>query len=252
MFDLESFLGSITKSGGYTVTNTFFYSFLYILAFLLLYFLTKSKKIIIDKYFNLNFILSFSIIVLIRVSMDLNWIREIFIFYTPYMQILVLSLFSATLLYSEKRKELFYFYLILTIITIALFIRKIPNIIIFSSIILIIGMIMFIFYKEKKQNYYLLPILSQILDGVYGNIGILVFGYSPKHVMHKFILNYFGIEQGVLMFLFLKFFILILTIFIIEKYIKDDLLKEILYLGLFYVGYNAGLRNSLLLAFNEI
>ncbi|MEM4511344.1 MAG: DUF63 family protein [Nanopusillaceae archaeon] len=251
MFDLETFFSSITKSGGYTTTNTLFYSFLYILAFLLLYFLMKSNKIIIDKYFNLNLILSFSIIVLIRVAMDLNWIREIFIFYTPYMQILVLSLFSASFLYNEKRKDLFYFYLILTIITIILFIKKIPNVLIFS-IIPIIGMIIFIFYKDRKQNYYLLPILSQILDGVYGNIGILVFGYSPKHVIHRFILSYFGIGQGILIFLFLKFFILILTIFIIEKHVKDNLLKEIFYLCLFYVGYNAGLRNSLLVVFDEI
>lgn len=251
MINFEEIFNKNFKMGGYTIENTFLYSILYILAFLLLYFFVKKRKIILDKYFNINLILSFSFIVLIRVAMDFGWIKESFIFYTPFMQILVLALFSINLLDNEKRKEYSYFYLILIIIAILLFLRQIPNFTIIFAILIIFS-IFYIFYKEKKKYYIFLPILSQLLDGIYGNFGIYFLGYSPKHVVHTYILNYFGLELGIPIFLILKFSILILTLLIINKYIEDIELKEIVYLMLFYVGYNSGLRNALLVAFHEI
>lgn len=236
-------------TGRYTIENTLLYSLLYILAFILLYFFIKNKKIVIEKYFNINLILSFSIITLIRVSMDMGWIESLFLFYTPYMQILVLSLFSVNIIDNNKRKDFFYFYLIILLISILFFIKKLPNLFFIPASIILI-LIIYIFYKENKKYYYFLPIFSQFLDGIYGNLGILLFGYSPKHVVHSFILYKFGVTFGIFIFLTLKFIILILTIILVEKKLKDLDLKEIFYLMLFYVGYNAGLRNMLLVSFS--
>ncbi|MEM4680313.1 MAG: DUF63 family protein [Nanopusillaceae archaeon] len=251
MVDIENFFSFMTKTGSYTIFNTLLYSTIYILSFLILGFLIKNKKIFLDKYFNINLTLSFTIITLIRVAMDFSWIKEMFLFYTPYMQILVLSLFSVNILNGNKKKDLFYFYLILLLVTIIFFVRRIPNFFIFFLIPILFA-IMLIFYKEKKEKFYLLPILSQSLDGFFGNLGIYIFNYAPKHVLHRLILNYFALEYGILVFLILKFSILFLTIFVIKKFIYDEVLKEVLYLMLFYVGYNAGLRNSLLVILNEI
>lgn len=251
MISFEQLFNKIFRTERYTIESTLLYSTIYILAFLLLYIFVKNKKISIDKYFNINLILSFSLVTLIRVSMDNGWIKESFIFYTPFMQLLVLSLFSINLIDNEKRKEFSYFYALLLILVILLFIKKIPNFTIIFTIFIIFG-IFYILYKEKKKYYIFLPILSQILDGIYGNFGIYFLGYRPKHVIHTYILNYFGLESGILLFLILKFLILILALFVIDRYIKDMELKEITYLMLFYVGYNSGLRNSLLVAFYEI
>jgi len=247
-FFQKYFIDPIINLSGYNIVNTTVYIVLYILAFYILYhYFLKRKKIYLDDYFFYNLMLSTYIILTIRVCIDIMLCERNIFFYTPLLQFWIFLLFFPNLLFFEKRKYFFYFYILLSVVFTFVFLRKIPNLFILLPILSIITMIYFI----RKKKYHVMPVISQVLDGISGTIGIF-YGFSPEHVVHRSILNTFGTLEGSIIFLTMKFFILLVFIFIVMKYIEDEDLKNTLYLAVFYVGYLTGLRSSLIISYYEI
>jgi len=247
-FFQKYFIDPIINLSGYNVVNTLFYIVVYILVFYVFYlYFLKGKRVLLDDYFFYNLMLSTYIILTIRVCIDVMLCERIIFFYTPILQFWILLLFFPTILFFKRRKEIFYFYVFLSIIFTIIFLRKIPNYFIFLPILTIAIIVYFI----RKRKYHLLPIISQALDGISGTVGVFL-GFKPEHVVHRTLLNTFGLLNGSIIFLTLKFFILIVFILLVWKYIEDEDLRNTLYLAVFYLGYLTGLRGSLVISYYDV
>jgi len=247
-FFQKYFIDPVINLSGYNIVNTTVYILIYILAFYIFYqYFLKKRKVYLDEYFFYNLMLSTYIILTIRVCIDIMLCERNIFFYTPLLQFWMIILFFPNLLFFEKRKYFFYFYVFLSIIFTFVFLRKIPNFFILLPLLTIIAII----YLIKKRKYYILPIISQVFDGIIGTIGIF-YGFSPEHVVHRTLLNTFDILEGSIIFLTMKFSILLIFILIVMKYIEDEDLKNTLYLAVFYLGYLTGLRNSLIISYYEV
>jgi len=247
-FFQKYFIDPIINLSGYNIINTVVYIIIYILVFYIFYlYFLKRKKVLLDDFFFYNLMLSTYIVLTVRICIDIMLCERIIFFYTPMLQFWILLLFSPTLLFFKRRKELFYFYVFLSIIFTVIFLRKIPNYFIFLPILTIAIIVHFI----RKRKYHILPIVSQMLDGIGGTIGIFL-GFGPEHVVHRTLLNTFGLLNGSIVFLVLKFSILIIFVLLVWKYVEDEDLKNTLYLAVFYLGYLTGLRNSLIISYYEI
>jgi len=244
-FFQKYFVEPIINLSGYNVINTIVYIAIYILAFYIFYlYFLKKKRVLLDEFFFYNLMLSTYIILTVRVCIDIMLCKESIFLYTPILEFWILLLFSPTILLFKRRKEIFYFYVFLSVVFTIIFFKKLPNYFIFLPISAIAIMIYFI----RKKKYYVLPIVSQALDGIGGTIGVFS-GFEPEHVVHRTLLSTFGLLEGSIIFLTLKFAILIAFIFVVEKYLEDIDLKNTLYLAVFYLGYLTGLRSSLIISY---
>jgi len=247
-FFQKYFIDPVINLSGYNIVNTTVYILIYILAFYIFYrYFLKKRKVYLDEYFFYNLMLSTYIILTIRVCIDVMLCERNIFFYTPVLQFWILLLFLPNLLFFEKRRHLFYLYIFLSIIFTFIFLKKIPNLFILLPALTVIAIVYFI----KKKKYHIIPVISQALDGIAGTIGIF-YGFSPEHVVHRTILSTFGTLEGSIIFLIIKFAILLVFVYLIRKYIDDEDLRNTLYLAVFYLGYLTGLRNSLIISYYEI
>ncbi|RIB35267.1 MAG: hypothetical protein BXU00_01915 [Candidatus Nanoclepta minutus] len=247
-FFQKYFIEPIINLSGYNIVNTLSYILIYILVFYIFYkYLIKTKRVILDEYFFYNLMLSTYIVLTIRVCIDLMFCNRIIFFYTPILQFWILLFFLPTILLFRERKRLFYLYVFLSVVFTFLFLKGIPNYYILLLILLLIPIV----YLIRKKRYYLLPIFSQLLDGLFGTIGLFL-GFLPEHVIHRAIISSYGLLTGSIIFLSIKFLILILFIYVVRNSNLDEDMKDVLYFAVFYIGYLTGLRNSLIVSYYEV
>ncbi len=247
-FFYDYFIKPILTLSGYNVVNTFTYIAFYIIVFYVFYeYFLRKGRIKLDEFFFYNLMLSTYIILTARVCVDLYLCSKTYILYTPILEFWILLVFLPTILMFDKRRILFYFYIGSAIMFTLIFLKRIPNLLIILPITLILTIVYFV----RKRKYWVLPFISQALDGISGTIGVM-FGFKPEHVIHNSIIGLFGVIKGSLIFLSLKFLILVIFIYVVNSYIKEKDLRDTLYLAVFYLGYLTGLRNSLIISYYEI
>lgn len=263
---ISNFLSKYFFSG-YTIFNTFIYGILLVIA---IYFIIKMFK-----YYSINPIdLIFPLIPFIflgssiRAFVDNGIYSYSWFLITPSIYFIIGGIAIISLILGKyiekskmfKNKKFDYKYFIFTIgMILAIFnfinfpniiIPKINGIAIFqiiiiwvliTSIFLVIG-----FYWKLLKNKINSSVLSaHILDASSTFVAVDFYGYWEQHIIPNYIYNISG--TAITMFP-LKIIVIILVLYIIDKYIDDKLIAGTLKLTIFILGLAPGIRNLLTLA----
>jgi len=225
----------------YNIYNTFLYSFLFVIGFIIFYYLfVKNKKVIIDRYFLLNLIILTLIFIIPRVNMDLGYTVKTYLLLTPLLELWILISFLPVLFLYKYRKYYLYILLIILALEIQIFIfGKSINLLPFLIFVILFSFLIYLSYKEKL---FYLAIFGEIYEAIFSIISIYYFNLQSEHLLLNILIFQYN---NPLLFYGLK---LSLTLFIAlytKYYLKDDI-KNVIYTMIFYLGFLPGLRASLI------
>ncbi|MDR3291206.1 MAG: DUF63 family protein [Methanobrevibacter sp.] len=241
---------------GYTLLNTIIYG---IMLVLIIFGLIKLfKKLGKDPTELIFYVIPFIFIgSCIRAFVDNGILPYNWFLITPGIYFIVGSTTILSLLlgiYFEKKRNINYkkvLFLIGIILLIPIFVG-INRINIISSLEIIaiwtvLTILFFLigkFFYLYKDKYNLAIISAHILDGSSTFVAVDLYGYSEQHVIPNLIYK----ETLTAVSIFpLKIIVISLSLYVIEKYVDDDVIKGLLKLAIFILGLAPGLRNLLTL-----
>ncbi|NCP71931.1 DUF63 family protein [archaeon] len=260
---------------GYNIINTLTYSIIGIFIYFLIYPYLIFRKININFRFILsvfNFVvigaflrmLSFSFTSLdFFIPSSNNPFSIGFYLYYPnlflFLGLLFLIFFELSLFIEKKTKFsfenilLFLSYILLFPLLVLFFINLVNyflflKLIFFSSIIFIIFYFIFkkrLFLKKSSQ----LAFFSQVLDSF---ITFYMVSFIPNNFKEIHVLSNFLISLNPYVFLFVKIFLCLALLFIIDKYVKDSSLNNYFKLFIIIIGFSTALRNLFLISLTFI
>lgn len=239
---------------GYTVFNTLIYGLILIL---ILYGIIKLfEKIDIDPKSIIFSLIPFIFLgSSIRALVDNNVLPYNVFLITPGLYFLVGFLAISTLLFSvflykkaniSYKRTIFSLGLVFSIFPLVQIHYFNLNIAIEVLVLWFIITMVFIaigrFWSLFKSKINLAIISAHIFDGTTTFIGVDFYGYHEQHVLPAFIYN---LTHSAVTIYPLKIAVIILSLYLIDRYIDDEKLNGLLKLTIFVLGLAPGLRNFL-------
>ena len=236
------------KRGGYNPINTTVYSIILIISVLLIFKLLKKLRVKFDK----RLALAISPFVLlgssIRVLED-SGILHGYLFITPGIYFLVFSITISTLLISlflERKKGTPYFkpmFITGLILTAPVFgILRYKNFLglVYVILYLIPWVILLKIIPWLKENKIVTGL--HLFDANTTFISMSYFGYHEQHVLPRYLIGLFGTPFS---FVILKFIVLVVILFTIDKYSNDKEFNNYIKLIIGILGAATGTRDFL-------
>jgi len=237
------FIGSLGKE--YTVCNTLILSTILIVSIYVIYRILKSIKIGFDAYLSISLIPYVILGSSLRVLKDAN----VFIFeflVTPHIYILTFSLFFPLLLlfYFVSRDNYFKPLIVIGCIICGIVLGMIPyrNVLplLQVTVFLIPWLFLFRFVIWSSENKIIS--LLHTFDATTTSVAVHFFGYSEQHPIPTLIIE----TLGPFSFIFVKAIVVILTLIVLDRYLKDDLeFKNFLKICIGILGAATGTRDLL-------
>lgn len=245
------------NDAGYNIFNTPVYGIILAIAVFAIYRILKKLEIPVDKNF---FIATLPFVLLgglLRALRDAEILKNV-VFIAPVMYFTIFAVAFAALMasfYSAKFLKVQYWKLMscagfAILAFFALFYRlKYP--IPLAQILALAAVSVLIIYACGKFRP---KIFSQInkwilsagmFDACSTFVGVALYSYGEKHVLPNFL---FGVAGGAWIMLPLKFFVVLLALYVIDRYEKDIFFRNFIKFAILTVTLGPGLRNTLRLA----
>jgi|GEM_PF-5707105 len=231
---------------GYTLPKTFFYIFLLGIAIYLFYFLIERFKIKINKFLIFSILPFLFFISTLRVYQDLGIFTSI-LFVTPWIEILFLIIVVFSYSFSLLLQKFFnlhylkvfflmgFLYFSFTFVNL-----PIKNILpLFYVFIFISPWIFFtkLFFSSEDS----FVITSHMFDAISSFVANHFFGLQEKHVIATYLFSF-----NPLLFIFLKFFLIVFVVLILNRFFNQHL-RNYIKLILIFLGLGPALRNCFLM-----
>jgi uncharacterized membrane protein len=244
---LEDFLKEF-QSPGYSLPETIFYSIVLIAFLYAIFRIFKKMKIPFDKKLAITIAPYVAFGSLLRVARDLDFLPLV-IFITPWIYLFVFSLFIISLAFSlffQKKfkvwfyKPLFLFGVLFLIFPLSLltFVKTVN----LRGALLVLAfflpwVILFRFVKWRTENK--LVSLIQVFDGTTTATAINFFGYQEQHWLPTIIIS----TLTPFSFVFIKFFVVVAILIFLDRFCKEEELKNFIKLIIAILGAATGLRD---------
>ncbi|OYT42739.1 MAG: hypothetical protein B6U78_00440 [Candidatus Aenigmarchaeota archaeon ex4484_224] len=235
------------KKYGYTWYTTLTYSLLFFLGIYIIFKILKKLKIKID------YKLAFAIFPFILIGSTLRTMRDALIltslvFVTPQIYFLI-SLLTLTILFISKTIEQKFFIpyekiSFISGIIVEIFLLLTLPIYYFKALIYLIPLLTFFFLLVFNSNTKIenkILIFSQAYDASISYTAMKFFGYKEQHVLPNILFSLAPLET----FLIIKPLIAILSIILLDYYIKQKDLNKYLKMIITIIGIAQGTRNLL-------
>lgn len=237
------FIGSLGKE--YTICNTTVFSLILVVSIYIIYKTLKALKINFNAYFCVSLIPYVILGSSLRVLKDANVVSSQ-LFVTPYIYFLIFSLFFPLLLlfYFTNKKDYFKPLTVVGCITCGITLGMIPyenaEPLVLVTFFMTPWLILFKFIDWSLENK--IVSLLHIFDSTTTSIAVHFFGYSEQHPVPTLIIS----TLGPFSFIFVKIIVVILTLILLDKHIKDDLeFKNFLKICIGILGMATGTRDLL-------
>ncbi len=242
-----------SETGGYNVINTPVYAILLAVAVFLIYKVLKKLEIPIDRNFFIATLPFLFLGGLLRTLQDAQVLKNV-IFVAPFLYIFVFALAFGVLLgsfYAAKHLELAYWRLMLPIGVLILiafsYFYALTYPIRLAQIAGLSAVFVAIIYGLGKFQPQIFTKLNQFVlggamfDAASTVVGVALYGYGEKHVLPGYLFSIFGPWVMIP----LKFFVILLALWAIDKYEEDEFFRNFVKFAILAVTIGPGTRNTL-------
>ncbi|AIJ06194.1 hypothetical protein JH146_1352 [Methanocaldococcus bathoardescens] len=252
-FIYKYYIEPAEKGTGYNLIQEITYGIILALALYLFYKALRKLNINIDEKFAIPGIVFTVLIALMRALVDCGYIERSFLTITPGIVFLIGGFFIATILITGLIfKEKYYkASAIIGVIPLLYFLFVFLQHIVHLEAILYVGILVGTFYylvkfldknlklnilQSKIDNY---VVIGQLIDASATTIGIGIYGYWEQHPIPRFLMETFGVYS----FIPFKLLVVLLVLYVLNREIEDENIRNIIKLCIMALGLAPGLRN---------
>ncbi|ACX72048.1 Protein of unknown function DUF63 [Methanocaldococcus vulcanius M7] len=238
---------------GYNIIQEITYGTILAVFLYLFYKALRKLNIKIDEKFAIPGIVFSVLIALIRALVDLGYIERSFLTITPGIIFLIGGFFILTILTSAIIfKENYYkvsaiIGAIPLLYFLSIFFKHIhhPEALLYVGI-LVGGVYFVIRFLDEKLNLNILSskidhyvIIGQLIDASSTTVGIGIYGYWEQHPIPRFLMEHFGVYA----FIPFKILVILLALYILNREVEDENIRNIIKLCIMALGLAPGLRD---------
>ncbi|ADC70378.1 Protein of unknown function DUF63 [Methanocaldococcus sp. FS406-22] len=252
-FIYKYYIEPAEKGTGYNIVQEITYGIILALALYLFYKALRKLNINIDERFAIPGIVFTVLIALMRALVDCGYIERSFLTITPGIVFLIGGFFIATILITGVVfKEKYYkvsavIGLIPLLYFFGIFLQHITHLeALLYVIILVTAFYYLVKFIDKSLKLNILQskidsyvIVGQLIDASATTIGIGIYGYWEQHPIPRFLMETFGVYS----FIPFKLLVILLALYILNREVKDENIKNIIKLCIMALGLAPGLRD---------
>lgn len=245
-----------SEAHGYNIVNTPVYAIILAIAVFAIYKVFKKLEIPIDQKFLIGTLPFLFLGGLLRTLQDAGILKSV-LFVAPILYITVFALAFAVLIasfYSAKHLKLEYWKLMagagVIILGIFAAFYRLKNPVAFTQIVVLAAIFVIIIYGLGKLKPTIFTKLNQLIlggamfDAASTVVGVALYGYGEKHILPSYLFSIFGPWVMIP----LKFFVILLALWAIDKYEEDEYFRNFVKLAILAVTIGPGTRNTLRIA----
>ena len=248
------YIEPIEKQSGYNYIQEITYGILLFIMVYLFYRVCKILKIEIERRFALVTVFYTILISLIRALVDGGYIPRTYYTVTPGIVVVVgMYYMMATVISALLLRERYYILaalmaLLPLLYLLPIFLKNMIHVEVLFYLLFIVALVYtglhYLLERAEPLKHVFQPmdryvILAQLIDGTSTALGVGLYGYWEQHPLPRFFIELFGPY----IMIPLKLVAVVTVLYIINREIEDEDLKNILKIAIMALGLAPGLRN---------
>ena len=252
-FIYKYYIEPAEKGTGYNLIQEITYGVILALSLYLFYKALRKLNINIDEKFAIPGVIFTVLIALMRALVDCGYIERSFLTITPGIVFLIGGFFIITILITGVifKEDYYKVSAIIGLIPLFYFLFIFLQHIVHLEAILYVGVLVGVFYclvrfldKKLRLNIFQSKIddyvvIGQLIDASATTIGVGIYGYWEQHPIPRFLMETFGVYA----FIPFKLLVILLALYILNREVEDENIKNIIKLCIMALGLAPGLRD---------